>query len=160
MGLFSRIFKSEYKKEIGKAKGSLGSLSSTLPDKERASIVLLLLEIVNSNDKVTKSENNMIISVLNFLSIASPYDTNMTGQKALKKITDEMEIHEAIKNLSNLNDFQKREVMIWFCSISLMDESNRRSYNIIDDCARIMGVDLELFLKHNSDVIQELIQNI
>ena len=159
MGLLNKILKRKEKIEIGKAKGSYGSLSSCLPDIERASIFLIINEIAHSNDEVTSSENNMIISVLNLLSIASPEDANITGQKVLNKITDEMHIHEAIENLGQLNDLQKREVMIWLSSIALMDESNLRSYNIIDDCAKIMGIDLKSFLYENNDVIREFVEN-
>lgn len=160
MGLFSRFSNNDKNGGIGKAKGALGSLCSTLPDKERASIVLLLLEIAQSNDKVTNSENKMIISVLNFLSIASPNDTNTAGQKVLKDITDKMGIHEALENLKQLSELQKREVMIWFSSILNMDEPNQRSFQLIDASAKMMGIDVNSFAQQNQDVIMEFIKTI
>jgi hypothetical protein len=160
MGLFSRFSKNDKNEGIGKAKGALGSLCSTLPDKERASIVLLVLEIAQSNDKVTSSENKMIISVLNFLSIASSTDTNSVGQKALKTITDRMEINEALENLKNLSDLQKREVMIWLSSILNMDEPNQRSFQLIDASAKMMGINVNTFAQQNQDVIMEFIKSI
>ena len=160
MGLFSRFSKNDKNGGIGKAKGALGSLCSTLPDKERASIVLLLLEIAQSNDNVTNSENKMIISVLNFLSIASSTDKNSGGQKALKTITDRMEINEALENLKNLSDLQKREVMIWFSSILNMDEPNQRSFQLIDASAKMMGINVNTFAQQNQNVIMEFIKSI
>ena len=160
MGLFSRFTKNNKNKGIGKAKGALGSLCSTLPDRERASIVLLLLEIAQSNDKVTNSENKLIISVLNFLSIASPNETNTEGQKVLKDITDKMEIQEALENLKQLSELQKREVMIWFASILNMDEPNQRSFQLIDASAKMMGINVNSFAQQNQGVIMEFIKTI
>jgi hypothetical protein len=160
MGLLSRFSNNDKKGGIGKAKGALGSFCSLLPDKERASIVLLLLEIAQSNDKVTNSENKMIICVLNFLSIASPSDINTEGQKILKDITDKMEIHEALENLKQLSELQKREVMIWFSSILNMDEPNQRSFQLIHAAAKMMDIDVNSFAQQNQDVIMEFIKNI
>jgi hypothetical protein len=160
MGLFSIFSKNDNNLVIGKAKGALGSLCSTLPDRERASIVLLLLEIAQSNNKVTNSENNMIISVLNFLSIASPQDTNLSGQKVLKDITDKMEIDEALENLKQLSDLQKREVMIWFSSILNMDEPNQRSFQLINASAKMMSIDVNLFAQQYQSLIIEFIKTI
>lgn len=156
MGFFSKFSGSE---TIGKAKGCLGSLSSILSDEQRASIILLLMEVANSNDVVNKSENNLIHAVLNFLSIASKEDSNIKGQKVLKSITDKLEIDEAIEKLKDIDVFQKREILIWLAAIYHLDSQNKRSGNIIHMAASAFGFSIDTFVQKEQEIILEFINN-
>lgn len=154
MGLFSS------NKSIGKAKGSLGSLCSTLPDEERAAIVLLLMEIAQSNNVVNAAENKTIIAVLNFLSIANEQDANIEGQKKLKEITDKMEIHEAFEVLKTISALQKREVLVWLASMVNMDEPNQRSFQILDAVARTFNIDVNQFAQEEQGTILDFVKTL
>lgn len=158
MGLFD-LFSNEKEEKIGHAQGSLGSLCSTLPDKQRASIILLLLEIAHSNKVVTDDENKMIFLVLNLLKIASNSDKNIKGQKVLKRITDEMEIADAIENLKFLSTYQRKEVMIWFASMLNLDDPNKRSNDLINSIAHSLSVDVSVFANENSEQLIEFLKS-
>lgn len=158
MGLFD-LFSNEKEEKIGHAQGSLGSLCSTLPDKQRASIILLLLEIAHSNKVVTDDENKMIFLVLNLLKVASNSDKNIKGQKVLKSITDEMEIADAIENLKYLSTYQRKEVMIWFASMLNLDDPNKRSNDLINSIAHSLGINVGLFADENSEQLIEFLKS-
>lgn len=158
MGLFD-LFSNEKKEKIGHAQGSLGSLCSTLPDKQRASIILLLLEIAHSNKVVTDDENKMIFLVLNLLKVASNSDKNIKGQKVLKSITDEMEIADAIENLKFLSTYQRKEVMIWFASMLNLDDPNKRNNDLINSIAHSLSIDVSVFANENSEQLIEFLKS-
>lgn len=151
MNLLKKIFKN--RSEIGMAKGCAYSFCSALDDEKRASIVLLLLELAQSNDNVNDFENNIIHAVLNFLGIVSDVDINTKGQLELKRITDQMQIKEAMQNLKSIEIEQKRDVLLWMCAMVNVDEPHTRSFTLLADTAITMGVDIDRFAMEEKPTI-------
>lgn len=141
------------KSQIGIAKGAVTSISSTLTDKKKAAIILLLNEIAHSNNHMNSNEQKIMSHVLQFIGAISPKDMNQKGQEVLKNLVNNMGLEEAFQVLSNVDEWHKREILIWLAAMTSSDSPDQRSYGIFDRMAKEMGIEVNQFVSTEKDTI-------